>query len=72
MKSKIFGGILGLMISAALVLNMNLSVKNEKLSDIFLVNVEALADGENGRNYYIVLSVGDGLRLCLANGNNSC
>jgi len=43
MKKRIFGGIAVLGIAAAIAVNVNLTAKNDKLSDLVLANVEALA-----------------------------
>ena len=50
MKKKIFAGIAVLTIALTMALNLNFSAKNNRLSDISLANIEALArgEGENG------------------------
>lgn len=50
MKKIIFGGITVLAIAAAITFNVNLNSRSEKLSDVSLANVEALADGESDSN----------------------
>jgi hypothetical protein len=47
MKRKIIGGIAMLAIAAIAMFNVNLNSKSNKLSDLALANVEALADGES-------------------------
>jgi hypothetical protein len=47
MKKIICGSIAVLAIAATIVFNVNLNTQSEKLSDISLTNVEALADGES-------------------------
>jgi hypothetical protein len=46
MKKIICGSIAVLAIAATIVFNVNLNAQGEKLSDISLTNVEALADTE--------------------------
>lgn len=46
MKKIILGGIAVLAITATVVFNVNLNAQGEKLSDVSLANIEALADGE--------------------------
>jgi len=46
MKKIIYGGTTVLAIAIAVVLNMNLSTERSYASDIFLANVEALAQSE--------------------------
>jgi hypothetical protein len=53
MKKIIFGSIAVLAIAATIVFNVNLNAQSEKLSDVSLANVEALADGESDTvNYW--------------------
>ena len=47
MKKKIFGGIAVLAIAAMAAFNLNLSVGNNHSSSLSLMNIEALANGEN-------------------------
>jgi hypothetical protein len=47
MKKIICGSIAVLVIAATIAFNVNLNTQSEKLSDISLTNVEALADGES-------------------------
>ena len=42
------GIIAAIVVSVAMILNVNFSAKNDNLSDILLKNVEALAGGESG------------------------
>ncbi|GHT71284.1 hypothetical protein FACS189455_2720 [Bacteroidia bacterium] len=46
MKKKILIGFAALAIATVVALNVNISAQGEKLSDVSLANVEALADGE--------------------------
>ena len=48
MKKKILYGIAVLSIAAMAAFNFNVGSKEYGLSDVSLVNVEALADGESG------------------------
>jgi hypothetical protein len=50
MKKKILGGIAGLAIAVAVAWNVNLNAQKCDLSDIAMVNVEALAS-ESGNTY---------------------
>jgi len=47
MKNKIFGGIAVGVIVVAMAMSANFSSKNNKMTDISLANVEALARGED-------------------------
>ncbi|GHT65362.1 hypothetical protein AGMMS50239_24960 [Bacteroidia bacterium] len=76
MKKKIFGGIAVLAIAAVAAWNVNLNSQKSDLSDVFLANVEALAQGEsNGSNYKYVEpgAPGSGVAcLCWQPGDLSC
>ncbi|GAB6013262.1 NVEALA domain-containing protein [Viscerimonas tarda] len=52
MKKKIFGSLAILAIAAVTVLNVNLGSQSNKMGDIMLANIEALADFEfNNQNW---------------------
>ena len=80
MKKKIFGGIVILAIAAVAAFNVNFDTKSNKLSDISLANVEALATPENGSSNNtgpakIVdcpgIGTGDA-KYCLCENTNPC
>ena len=49
MKKKFYFGLFAVtMVAAAIVINVNLSLKRSGLSDVLLANIEALAQGEGG------------------------
>lgn len=50
MKKKIVGGIAVLAIAAVAAFNVNLNAQEERLSNISLANLEALAQNENGED----------------------
>ena len=43
-RKKIFGGLFAILMVAAIALNVNVAKSNNSLSDVFLANVEALAN----------------------------
>jgi hypothetical protein len=47
MKKKIFGGIAVVAIAAVAAWNVNLNSQDNELSNVYLANVEALANGES-------------------------
>jgi hypothetical protein len=52
MKKVIFVNIVVLAIVALVTLNVYFNFQKNKLSDVFLANVEALADNENGYGWF--------------------
>ncbi|GHT71297.1 hypothetical protein FACS189455_2770 [Bacteroidia bacterium] len=69
MKKIVFAGIAVLAITATVVFNVNLNAQGEKLADVSLANVEALADGEYPigpylNNCYSWFSPGQNYMVC--------
>jgi hypothetical protein len=51
MRKKVIGGIAATVVAAAIAVNVNISAKNDTLSEVMLSNVEALADNESNPWY---------------------
>jgi hypothetical protein len=67
MRKKIIGGIAAVAIGAAIALNINVAKSSDNLSDVFLSNVEALAntDIEDGSNCYNRVALDSGTSWAL-------
>jgi hypothetical protein len=52
MKKKLFGSIAALAIAAMAAINVNISTQEDRLSDVSLNNIEALAQEASGKKYY--------------------
>ena len=75
MTKKIIGGIAAIAIVAAIALNVNISSKSNKFSDILLANVEALAQSDVGGcigSNFQVIPMGNGEWHCINNAGNDC
>jgi hypothetical protein len=77
-KRYIFGGISVIAIAVAIGINVNMNSQRDNLSNIVLINVEALSSGEGGCNSCIVCkcynsSYDEQNNKCLSSNNgNTC
>ncbi len=74
-KQKYSGLLAVVMIAAVAAFNVSLNSQEEKLSDLAMENVEALADESGGSGYKYVEpgSPGSGVAcVCWQSGNKSC
>ena len=72
MKKKIFGGIAVIAIAAAMALNLNFSTNNNKLSNISLANIEALARTDVGSCTGPKIESSQGSLYCQCTNSNPC
>ncbi|MCL2311744.1 MAG: NVEALA domain-containing protein [Firmicutes bacterium] len=71
MYKKIIGGIAVVAIAVAMALSVNLNAKNNNLSSISLVNVEALTGGEDSEGKGFVYCSGSDI-ICTGTGRYTC
>ena len=75
MKKFFLGGIAISVIAVAMALNVNFSSKNSDLSDVFLANMEALAQNESGDGKGTLMDIiknGEHVGNCCCPGTSSC